>query len=656
MQDFTAISTNKMARIADYDIFYTIGEGQSAKVKLARHRLTRALVAIKIVEKTEQPNLRQLFREVRALRSVNKHRNIVQLVEIIDTEETLFLIMEHLSGGDLATYLEAQGYLTEEEARGVFRQLVSALRHCHRRGVVHRDVKPGNILLEASKIKLADFGLSGQWHPGRKLNTFCGTPVYMAPELFLRLPYTGPEVDVWSLGVVLYTLVTGSVPFTGRDFREVRDCIRTGHYHVPEDLSGEVKDLIRRMLRLNPANRATLDDVRHHPWLNVGLESPLPPAYGDYPGVTMGMTLGWSRDQIQGRHTSTGRDWTVPKVRARTIFVRPAVSLDLSSEEHTPPASPEVSTLIPGWLWEATEQENQESREKTREPATPSPCPEARTITPSSAPSTRSTREERSAPATDRAGDRHDTCGARLACDACGGRDSSHTRDTSFTRDTRDACGTSLPHDAPSTQDATGACDREDARGARVPRDTRGARDTGLTCDTSLPHDAPSTQDATGACHTEDARGARVPRDTRDARDTSLTCDTSLPHDAPSTQDATGACHTEDARGARVPRDTRGARDTGGAHGTQDPHATVTRDARGTCDVSSETHCPPDVPAAGSSTLAGQPQNLSPVTPPGLTQKKKGVAGRIWRGLLKHLCCGLPSKRGKKVSPETPRG
>ncbi|XP_043735289.1 serine/threonine-protein kinase MARK2-like [Cervus elaphus] len=578
MQDLTAISTNKMARIKDYDILDTLGEGQSAEVKLARHRLTKALVAIKIIEKTDHTNLRQLSQEVRALRSMNNHRNIVQLVEIIDTEETLFLIMEYLSGGDLATYLDAQGCLTEGEARGVFRQLVSALRHCHRRGVVHRDVKPGNILLEANKIKLSDFGLSDQWHPGKKLNTSCGTLEYMAPELFLGLPYTGPEVDVWSLGVVLYTLVTGSAPFTGRDFRELRDCICTGHYRVPEGLSGEMKDLIRRMLTLNPANRATLDDVRHHPWLNVGLERPLPPAYGDYPGVTMGMTLGWSRDQIQGRHTSTGRDSNGPKVRARTIFVRPAVSSDLSSQEHTPPANPEVSTLIPDWLWETMEQENQESREKTREPATPSPCPEARTVTPSSAPSTRNTRDGRSAPATDRAGDRHDTCGTRLTCDACGGRDSSHTRDTSFTRDTRDACDTSLTHGALSTQDTTGACDIEDARGAR------------------------------------------------------------------------------DTYGASVPRDTRGARDTGGAHGTHDPHATVTRDTRGTCDMSGKTHCPPDVPDAGSSTLVGQPQNLSPVTPPGLTQKKKGVAGRIWRGLLKHLCCGLPSKRGKKVSPETPRG
>ena len=122
--------------------------------------------------------------------------------------------MEYISGGDLFTYLEAKGRVMEGEARGLFRQLLSALQHCHQRGMVHGDLKLGNLLLDANNdAKISDFGLSNQWHPQKKLDTFCGSPAFTAPELFLGRPYTGPEQDVWSLGSILYTMVTGSLPF-----------------------------------------------------------------------------------------------------------------------------------------------------------------------------------------------------------------------------------------------------------------------------------------------------------------------------------------------------------------------------------------------------------------------------------------------------------
>ena len=138
----------------------------------------------------------------------------MKLLELIDTEETLFIVMEYLSRGDEFTHLEAKGRKTDGEARGPFRQLVSALQHCHQRGMVHGDLKLGNLLLDANNdAKISDFGLSNQWHPQKKLDTFCGSPAFTAPELFLGRPYTGPEQDVWSLGSILYTMVTGSLPF-----------------------------------------------------------------------------------------------------------------------------------------------------------------------------------------------------------------------------------------------------------------------------------------------------------------------------------------------------------------------------------------------------------------------------------------------------------
>lgn len=159
-----AISTNKIARLKHYEILETIGEGHFAKVKLAWHALTKRLVAIKVIQKTNQSlsSVKEQFREADSLRTVN-HPNIVNLLEVIDTEETLFIVMEYISGGDLRTYLEAKGRMTEGEARGLFCQLVSALQHCHQRGVVHRDLKLGNLLLDTNNnIKISDFGLSNQ--------------------------------------------------------------------------------------------------------------------------------------------------------------------------------------------------------------------------------------------------------------------------------------------------------------------------------------------------------------------------------------------------------------------------------------------------------------------------------------------------------------
>ncbi|TDH04577.1 hypothetical protein EPR50_G00134200 [Perca flavescens] len=216
-----ASCSDEQPHIGNYRLLKTIGKGNFAKVKLARHILTGKEVAIKIIDKTQlnPTSLQKLFREVRIMKGLN-HPNIVQLFEVIETDKTLYLIMEYASGGEVFDYLVSHGRMKEVEARAKFRQIVSAVHYCHTKNIVHRDLKAENLLLDAdANIKIADFGFSNEFTLGNKLDTFCGSPPYAAPELFQGKKYDGPEVDVWSLGVILYTLVSGSLPFDGQNLK-----------------------------------------------------------------------------------------------------------------------------------------------------------------------------------------------------------------------------------------------------------------------------------------------------------------------------------------------------------------------------------------------------------------------------------------------------
>ncbi|KAM3850544.1 LOW QUALITY PROTEIN: MAP/microtubule affinity-regulating kinase 3-like [Diretmus argenteus] len=247
--------------VGNYRLLKTIGKGNFAKVKLARHILTGREVAIKIIDKTQlNPNsLQKLFREVRIMKILN-HPNIVKLFEVIETERTLYLVMEYASGGEVFDYLVAHGRMKEKEARAKFRQIVSAVQYCHQKHIVHRDLKAENLLLDADmNIKIADFGFSNEFTLGNKLDTFCGSPPYAAPELFQGKKYDGPEVDVWSLGVILYTLVSGSLPFDGQNLKELRERVLRGKYRIPFYMSTDCENLLKRFLVLNPAKRGTLE-------------------------------------------------------------------------------------------------------------------------------------------------------------------------------------------------------------------------------------------------------------------------------------------------------------------------------------------------------------------------------------------------------------
>ncbi|XP_043257061.1 serine/threonine-protein kinase MARK2-like isoform X11 [Colletes gigas] len=271
--------TSEEPHIGKYKLLKTIGKGNFAKVKLAKHVPTGKEVAIKIIDKTQlNPNsLQKLFREVRIMKMLD-HPNIVKLFQVIETEKTLYLVMEYASGGEVFDYLVLHGRMKEKEARAKFRQIVSAVQYCHQKKIIHRDLKAENLLLDSEmNIKIADFGFSNEFTPGNKLDTFCGSPPYAAPELFQGKKYDGPEVDVWSLGVILYTLVSGSLPFDGSTLRELRERVLRGKYRIPFYMSTDCENLLKKFLVLNPTKRASLEvrgdkTIMKDKWMNMGYD------------------------------------------------------------------------------------------------------------------------------------------------------------------------------------------------------------------------------------------------------------------------------------------------------------------------------------------------------------------------------------------------
>ncbi|XP_071164047.1 MAP/microtubule affinity-regulating kinase 3-like isoform X13 [Mytilus edulis] len=294
--------------IGKYRLIKTIGKGNFAKVKLAKHVPTGREVAIKIIDKTQlnPSSLQKLFREVRIMKMLD-HPNIVKLFEVIQTEKTLYLVMEYASGGEVFDYLVAHGRMKEKEARAKFRQIVSAVQYCHQKHIVHRDLKAENLLLDGDmNIKIADFGFSNEFVPGNKLDTFCGSPPYAAPELFQGKKYDGPEVDVWSLGVILYTLVSGSLPFDGQNLKELRERVLRGKYRIPFYMSTDCENLLKKFLVLNPTKRASLENIMKDRWNNMGYEDKELKPYTEPPKdlldskrIELMVNMGYSRKDIE---------------------------------------------------------------------------------------------------------------------------------------------------------------------------------------------------------------------------------------------------------------------------------------------------------------------------------------------------------------------
>ncbi|KZO97207.1 Pkinase-domain-containing protein [Calocera viscosa TUFC12733] len=259
------LSSEKLRVVGNYTLGKVIGEGTYGKVRLGTHRITSTRVAIKQIPKAMSA---QLTREIHHHRQLH-HPHVTQLYEVIATESSIWLVTELCTGGELFDYLVEKGRLSEKEARVLFGELCLAVAYIHGKGVVHRDLKLENVLLdEYCHVKLGDFGFTREFEAGRLLDTFCGTTGYASPEMLLGQKYSGKEVDIWSVGVILYSLLCGGLPFDDDDEIVMRNKVIHGVYADPDWLSEDARDLIRHILVKRPEDRYTIKQVLAHPWFN----------------------------------------------------------------------------------------------------------------------------------------------------------------------------------------------------------------------------------------------------------------------------------------------------------------------------------------------------------------------------------------------------
>uniref|UniRef100_A0AAX7UHH3 5'-AMP-activated protein kinase catalytic subunit alpha-1 n=1 Tax=Astatotilapia calliptera TaxID=8154 RepID=A0AAX7UHH3_ASTCA len=272
-------------KIGHYILGDTLGVGTFGKVKVGQHELTKHQVAVKILNRQKIRSLDvvgKIRREIQNLK-LFRHPHIIKLYQVISTPTDIFMVMEYVSGGELFDYICKNGKLDEKESRRLFQQIISAVDYCHRHMVVHRDLKPENVLLDAHmNAKIADFGLSNMMSDGEFLRTSCGSPNYAAPEVISGRLYAGPEVDIWSSGVILYALLCGTLPFDDDHVPTLFKKICDGIFFTPQYLNPAVISLLKHMLQVDPMKRATIKEIREDEWFKKDLPKYLFPEDPSY--------------------------------------------------------------------------------------------------------------------------------------------------------------------------------------------------------------------------------------------------------------------------------------------------------------------------------------------------------------------------------------
>ncbi|KZT70626.1 Pkinase-domain-containing protein [Daedalea quercina L-15889] len=313
------LSSQKIRVVGNYTLGKVIGEGTYGKVRLGVHRLTGTRVAIKQIPKAMSASL---TREIHHHRQLH-HPHITQLFEVIATESNIWLVTELCSGGELFDYLAEKGRLSEEETRVIFGQLCLAVAYVHSKGIVHRDLKLENVLLdEHCRVKLGDFGFTREFERGILLETFCGTTGYASPEMLMAKKYLGPEVDVWSLGVILYTLLTGTLPFDDDDEDIMKEKVIRGEFEDPEWLSDESRNLLKSILQTDPEKRPTIAQILAHTWFTQVSVAPVDP-------------------------TASQISLSIPSRPASAPLVRPPSQLNSAVSESTYHSASEFPTTSP---------------------------------------------------------------------------------------------------------------------------------------------------------------------------------------------------------------------------------------------------------------------------------------------------------------------
>ena len=264
------------SQISFYKYGRLIGKGAFGKVNLGLHILTGRIVAIKSFNKKNFKNERaktKINHEINLMKNL-RHSSVVKLLDTFETKNYILIIMENISGGDLLSFIKKRTKLNEKICKFIFKQLLQAIKFIHSKNIIHRDIKLDNILIDLNNnIKLCDLGVGKLIHEGEILTDQCGTPAYIAPEILENKGYEGPPVDIWSSGVVLYAMLSGTVPFKANNLNDLQTMIMSGSFKEIPDISKESNDLLHRLLQINPKKRITIEEALNHPWFNNNINN-----------------------------------------------------------------------------------------------------------------------------------------------------------------------------------------------------------------------------------------------------------------------------------------------------------------------------------------------------------------------------------------------